>query len=586
MSSAKRNQNKHLLRLSTVLADDVLIPTDASYSETMGAGFKLNISANSDTDHDLEAKDLVGTPVTLALVTEENTYRYFNGLVEELNIRPSTTQNNATDYQLLVVPWTQQLLAKRNNYRIFQDLSIPDVINQVLAEYGALAKFNIKTNATYKPWRYLTQYNETDLAFLTRLMSLVGMTYYFDHENGEHTLKIVDDASTIEKLTPDTIELHPGTAAKDSFQSWTRNSTFTVGKLEHTSHNYQQSATNLALQQETGGDVSQFANATSISSFRYSEDYTTDDEGRALLEVSAKQMQSGVHEWQGSGDVRHIQVGKNFSIALADGKAHPDDSLEFTCTHITLNASESGSLHCNTAAIEAGNLRYPVGRQPTVNGLETATVVGKSGEEIQTDESGRVKVQFHWDRSGISDGKNTCFLRVMQGFASGGFGMQFTPRVGDEVVVAYENGNPHRPFIIGSVYNSRNPVPYGDHSGLRSGIRTRSSKNGAPDNCNELYFHDEKGKEEVYFQSEKDYNQHVKNDSTAKIDNNKAVQVLKNETQKVGENLTTEVGKKILVDAGDQITIQVGSSVIKITDSKIDISSKKVVINGNKVSIN
>lgn len=587
MANGLATQDKRLLRLSTVLAKDELIPSRLTYTESLGSGFNINLSAFSEVNHDIQAKDLVGTAVSLALVDSKNQFRYLNGLVQQLKASPSTTKNNATDYQLTIVSWFQLLLSKRRNYRIFQDARIPDVIRTLFAEYGSIAKFDINNKNSYKPWRYLVQYDETDYDFVCRLMSLQGMTFFFDHQKDKHVLSIFDDSSLVTQLTPKSlISLHPNNYAEDSLMHWGRSSQFATGKHEIISYNYNNPSINLMINQQVDSPIANIPNVTNVSSYNYSGDYTAQDEGTSILTAQVNRESGKVHSWSGNGNVRTMAVGKNFSIKLADGTAHPDDGKLFTATTVSLAADDFvGELTSQVTAVEHGHLIYPQTESPKAPSLQTARVVGKQGQEIQTDKLGRVKVRFHWDRAD-SNGQHTCFLRVMQGFASAGFGAHFTPRVGDEVVVAFENGNPDRPFIIGSLYNSENNPPYAEHNGLRAGIRTRSSLKGGADNCNELYFHDEKGKEEVFFQAEKDHNSLIKNNQTTKIGNNKHQQVIKNETNKVGENLTINVGKTLLVEAGEQIKLQVGGSTITVTGDQISISSNTVTINGNAVNIN
>ncbi|BFM08572.1 type VI secretion system Vgr family protein [Halioxenophilus aromaticivorans] len=588
MAGGLVTQDKRLIRLTTVLAQDELIPARMTYNETMGDGFTINVDAFSEINHDIQARDLVGTAITLAIVDADNNLRYFNGLIQHLRAGPSTTRNNHTSYHITVVSWLQLLLSKRNNYRIFQDTPIPSVIKQVFADYGGAVEFDIKTTRGYKNWRYLVQYDETDLNFVYRLLALEGLSFFFEHANGQHTLKVVDDSSSLASLAPKSvIDLHPNNYAADSFTQWTRNSHFATGKHELVSYNYNKPSKSLFMNQQVDADIAAIPNVANVTSYSYSGDYTAEDEGSSILKARVKRESAKVNTWSGSGNVRTMAVGKNFSIIRTDGTVHPDKDIIFSATKVSLIADDiNGALTSHVTAVKEGHLYYPSATAPKVPSLQTARVVGKKGQEIQTDEHGRIKVRFHWDRNGRHDGQNTCFLRVMQGFASSGFGMQFTPRVGDEVVIAFENGNPDRPFVIGSLYNSENNPPYADQNGLRSGVRTRSSLNGGEDNCNELYFHDEKGKEEVYFQAEKDHNVLVKNNQTIKIGNDKKHQVVNNETHDVGNNLTIMAGNKILVDAGNELKLQVGSSTITITSSKIEISSSAVAVNGSLVTLN
>ena len=193
-----------------------------------------------------------------------------------------------------------------------------------------------------------------------------------------------------------------------------------------------------------------------------------------------------------------------------------------------------------------------IGRQPLVLGPQTAIVVGPKGDEIHTDKHGRVKVQFHWDREGKKDEKSSCWLRVSQPWASKGFGFMALPRIGDEVVVDFLEGNPDRPLITGRVYNGVNTAAVDAARRRRRcrGVRSRSSKKGGDDNFNELRFDDMKGSEYVWFQAEKDYHQWVKNDARVTVKANRKQEVVKNESFKVGENLEGTIGKNATLKIG------------------------------------
>lgn len=611
MSSGLSTQNLRLIRLTTALGDDVLIPKSVSYSATVGSDFNLGIMCFSEVEHDLALADIVATEVTIELILQDNSSTFLKGYVQSVQATSAYVENTHSQYRLSVNSWFKMLGGARSNSRIFQDMSIPDVVESVLGEYGGSVKYQLQLKRSYNPWRYLVQYDETDYDFVVRLLALEGITFYFEHTEDAHTLTILDDASFIADLSQSPVFLQPHTQAHDSFSSWSRSGSFTSGVFELGSYNYQQPSSLIDVSKSVSSPGSDFAHSSESVVYRYTGHNTTAAEAQAQADALAYKASSGVETWNGGGSVRHMALARNFAVALPDGAPHPDDGKTFTSMGYTLSADDTnGQLSCGVTAVLSGGLFFPEAKQPQISSLLTAQVVGKPGEEIQTDELGRVKVCFHWDRSGLTDGQNTCFLRVMQGFASSGFGLHFTPRVGDEVVVAFEGGNPDRPFIIGSLYNAENLPPYADYNGVRAGVRTRSTMGGAADTCNELYFDDAKGKEEVYFQSEKDYKQYVKNDSTTKIDNdrtsevgnnsvdhiindssvkidnNLTTEIGKDENRTIGSNLTTKIGSNGVFDAGSELTLQVGGSVIKISGSKIEISSSQVVINGSQVTLN
>ena len=241
-------------------------------------------------------------------------------------------------------------------------------------------------------------------------------------------------------------------------------------------------------------------------------------------------------------------------------------------------------------------------KKPVINGVQTAIVTGDSADEIMIDQYGRVKVQFDWDREGKKDSKSSCWIRVAQNWAGKKWGAFFFPRVGQEVLVDFINGDPDQPIISGAVYNADLMPPYAlPGEKTQSGIKTRSTKEGGADNFNELRFEDKKGSELVYMQAEKDKQLYVKNDQNEKIDNDRNVEILnndnlnvtKNRIAEMGENDTLKVGKTLNIEAGDEIVIKTGSAQIKMSSSgnitiegtNIDIKGSNVKVDGSAITL-
>jgi len=233
--------------------------------------------------------------------------------------------------------------------------------------------------------------------------------------------------------------------------------------------------------------------------------------------------------------------------------------------------------------------------KPVINGVQTAIVTGDSGDEILVDQYGRVKVQFDWDREGKKDSKSSCWIRVAQNWAGKKWGAFFFPRVGQEVLVDFINGDPDQPIISGAVYNADLMPPYDlPADKTQSGIKTRSTTKGGADNFNELRFEDKKGSELVYLQAEKDKELYVKNDQKDKIDNNRSSEIVKNDDVKVGENRTSDIGKNdtlkvgktLNIEAGDEVVIKTGSAQIKMASSgNITIEGTKIDIKGTQIKV-
>jgi type VI secretion system secreted protein VgrG len=579
-------QEKRLLRLNTCLGPLALIPENLETTQTMSSGFQIRVDAFSETHHELAAKDLIGTMATVGIVQADNTIRYLNGFIREFIVLGSGRGGEVTQYSFEVVSWLEMFLQKRTDCRIFQNKKVDDVISDIFKHYGADADFVINIKQAKTKQRYWVQYNESDLAFFKRLCLLEGLAFYFEHENGAHKLHVIDSPEFLAELSPKKVRLQSHSSNHEHLTKWQSTGRFATGKFTQRAYNYKTPNSPVAVNNAVSTDITETPKVLEMESYIYGDTHSAQGDGKQRLVARANKSTERAQVWTGGGDCRNLSVGKNFELELADGSwllggDFVDKGKTFTLTKVAIAANDtSGTFSCSIEAVPQGELVYPQAKIPTIPGLQTAVVTGPVGEEIHTDVEGRIKVQFHWDRLGKQDDNTTCWLRVMQSFAGPNFGSQFTPRIGQEVVVAFENGNPDRPFVIGSLYHPENPPPYKDHNGTRSGIRTRSTKGGSTKNCNELYFEDKKGKEEVYFQAEKDHNILVKNDQKIKVGNNKAQQIVKNETNNVGENYTINVGKKLLIEAGQEIKLQVGGSTITITGSKIDISASVVDVNG------
>jgi len=371
----------------------------------------------------------------------------------------------------------------------------------------------------------------------------------------------------------------------ESLTSWMFLKKFVVGKSTQRSYNYQTPRQRLESKAEVDTEVKKVPRVTNLESYQYSESFDNILEGNSETALLAHRKGTARHGvWTGTGDYRHLLVGQRFTVVKVPfDPTFRDNNTNFNLTKLTLQMDDEHN--DNQIHIEATNdnaLIFPEGGSPKrMLGSETAVVTGPKGAEIHTNEFGQIKIQFHWDREGKYDNNTTCWLRVSQAMAGPGFGAHFTPRIGQEVIVSFENGNPDKPFVSGVLYHHEHLPPFAKDNGLRSGFRSHSSIGGGSSNFNELSFYDKKGSEEVYIQAEKDHNILVKNDHNTLIKNNKKQQITKSHTNKVGENYTINVGKTLLVQAGQKIKFQVGGSTITLTKGKIDISGAVVDINGN-----
>ena len=579
------SQKGRLIKLQTVLGGDTLVPTKISGSEGLSSLFSYTLEVFSDTRHDIKANELVGTQATFSLFQSDKTYRHFNGFIESLVSTHVQRGGQQSCYRITIISWLG-MLANSSNCRIFQDKTVPDIITEVF-NLHAISKFDKKLQGHHPKHAYTVQYHETDLAFVQRLMRREGIAFYFTHKQGEHTLHLVDKGHTLPALSPsDKLYLHSGDRLHDQLTSWENTNQFVTGKYKQKAYNYKTPSTKLKLKANAEGETSTIPQVMGMEHYRYNVDYGTSGDGNPDTE---QRRNDGVERQQivyGAGHCRHLQAGHTFTVDTIPANAEwPDSGKPFTLTQVNWTASD----HTHTSqattsdmvgysmqfeAISKGGLIAPAAQvTPRINGMQTAVVNGPPGSEIHTDKLGRICVKFHWDERPDTErnGETSCWMRVMQSMAGPGFGAQFTPRIGQEVVIAFEEGHPDRPFVIGVLYHGEHAPPYDSHNGTRNGIKTRSTKGGGASNYNELYFEDKKGKEQVYLHAEKDFDLKIENNQSHVIDHNLSY--------KVGDNETHMVGKEVVIDAGSKILLKVGGSTITITSSSIDIKSPTVNIN-------
>lgn len=576
-------QNKRLLRMATPLGEDVLIPLSIEGEEAMSHAWTYALKVMSEKRHDLTAKDIVGRPVTFAIVQEDNSLRYFNGYVTEFAAEGRTMGGQQSAYRLKVEPWLY-LLDKGSDCRIFQEQTVPDVLKKVFGPLGDIAKFTFDLKQPHEPYRYLTQYNETNGNFVRRLMAMDGIGYIVEHENGQHLVRFFDDPKSLPELPGDsTLKLQNGTASHDHLSSWNYRGNFDTGRFAQRSYSYQQPGAALQSETDAPDTVTELSRAPDVEHYHYAESYATRPGGdRNTGHVMGGAVQHH-HVAKGAGSYRQLQPGRHFSVVQvpAGEWVHGSEDFTFTRVHFVANDRQgSPAFRAEFDAMLKGNMSYPKGEQSRIVGLQSALVTGPKGEEIYTDKQGRIKVAFHWDRDSEKPGeKATCWLRVMQSFAGPGFGAHFTPRIGQEVVVAFENGNPDRPFVLGALYHAEHKPPYASNAGTRSGFRTRSTKGGQVDNCNELYFEDAKGKEELFIQAERDFKGFIKRNETRAVGEDQIVKVGRDRKEHVGRNETVSVGNEFVIKAGKTIKLTVGGSLIQLTGGQIDIKAGYVKIN-------
>ena len=536
-------------------------------TEQISQLFQIDAELISE-DFNISFKKIVGQNVSIRMNTIQGDPRFFNGHVRAF--RQVGNVGRLASYQAVIVPklW---FLTRSADCRIFQNKKVPDIIKEVLEPYNFSKPFEDTLTATYGEWEYCVQYRETDFNFVSRLMEQEGIHYYFRHEKGKHTMVLADGNSTHKPFPKyDTVPFQ-GTGHdmvnKQIMRDWAVTMEVQPSFYKLTDFDFKKPKTSL------------LSNATVLTEkveggeheiFDYPGEYTELSDGEQYALARINELNTQFKTAQGQGDARGICVGCEFTLEGSD--RHDQDGKYLVTSSVIQASAESyfsdggdtggAAFSCGCTAMQASDVSFfppRVTPKPIIQGTQTAIVTGPAGDEIHTDKYGRVKVQFHWDRKGKHDENTTCFIRVSELWAGRRWGSTFTPRIGQEVIVAFLEGDPDQPIIIGSVYNGVQMPPYlGDgpdpkhkHDPNVSGIKSCSTKGG--NGYNELRFDDTKGKEQIFVHAEKDLDVRVKNSVRETVGGNIDLTVGYEDkgtvTTRVHDNLTLWIGRNFGMQA-------------------------------------
>jgi type VI secretion system secreted protein VgrG len=548
--------------------------------EELGRPFKYDLLLLSESG-DLVLSDLLGQVVTVELdlpftpATPNDGVRYFNGYVTRFSRQGVHRDYHV--YSATVRPWLW-LLSQPSNCRIFQNKTIPDIIKEVFRGHG-LTDFQESLTGDYSPRDYVVQYRETDFNFVSRLMEGHGIYYFFTHQSDKHTLVLADSYGAHQKVNgyEEVPYVRPGSLQQslpDHIDDWESGQQIEPGTVVLNDFNFETPKANLLVTRSAPNSHEK----ADFERYDYPGEYPKRSEGEVLARLRFEELNVQYEQARGTGNAKGLTTGSLFELS---GYPIDSENREYLITGTTFTIegpqyeSQGGSgdteiFRCSFATVDSKCpfRTQPGTPRPTVAGPQTAIVVGKDGEDIWTDEYGRVKVQFHWDREGNDDENSSCWVRVAQMWAGAKFGAINIPRIGDEVIVDFLEGDPDRPIITGRVYNADNMPPYTlPDNKTQTGIKTRSSKGGNPDNFNEIRFEDKKGKEELHIQAEREMSTHVKRNQSTSVDGDQTITVIGNQSvtiQGKGKSpvhSTTSVTGKHTFDASDTIKIQAPTSI-------------------------
>jgi type VI secretion system secreted protein VgrG len=571
--SVAYTQDNRLISIDSPLGKDVLLLQGFTGREGISHLFSFHLDLASEKDS-ISFKSIIGQKVTIRVTQADNTPRYFNGLVSRF--AQSGSDERFTHYQMEVVPWLW-FLTRVADCRIFQEKTIPKIIEEVFKSRG-FTDYKLSLTASYDQREYCVQYRETDFNFVSRLMEQYGIFYFFEHENGKHTMVLADSASAHHPC-PKQATAHYGLSAgsitaEDVVTGWQMEQELRTGKYALNDYNFETPSTSLLAEEpslvKVGGN-------TKFEIYDYPGEYLNHSQGQTMAGVRMQEEEAGHLVITGSSVCRAFTSGHKFTLADHYRK---DANAPYVLTEIqhvatvgssySLGDHGSGEHYSNHFTCIPADTPFRPARitpKPFVQGPQTALVVGKSGEEIWVDKYGRIKVQFYWDRQGKKDEKSSCWIRVSQPWAGKNWGGMWIPRMGQEVVVDFLEGDPDRPLITGRVYNADETVPYKlpDHQTV-STLKSRSSKGGGADNYNEIRFEDKKGSEQVFINAEKDMDFRVENDSREYVKNDRHLIVHNNQQELVEADKHSHVkGKHVEAVDGDQSLTVKGDQKIQIS---------------------
>ena len=590
-------QENRPIRVDTTLPTDKLLLLKVSGRESISSPYSYRLEMMSESA-DIKGADLLRTEMRVTLETDGGT-RTLHGLVNRF-ARVGESQG-LTFYEAELVPWLWFLSLKRN-IRIFQNVSPLTIIQDLFDEAG-YSDFEVRCNRPPPPRDYCVQYRESTMDFVARLMEEEGIFYFFEHTDSKVMLILADDNAAMPACPGAAIPLNAegrGYQREDYVRGLRQEDAVRTSAVALTDYDYLQPSLNLLQAIPDGPD----------EAYDWPGKYTDPQDGDRYARLRLESEEALLHVVTGGGFCRSLGAGHTFDVELPSR-----DTLSFALLDVAFEfhtgdyrSWDSGSYdgHCEFTAIPKDTkyrspLRTP---RPVVRGSQTAVVVGPGGEEIWVDKHGRVKVQFFWDREGKKDENSSCWVRFSTAWAGKGWGQISIPRIGQEVIVDFLEGDPDRPIITGRVYNAEQVPPYElPDKQSQSGIKSRSTKGGSTEMFNEIRMDDEKDAEEVYIHAQKDETimvendrtltvehdesitvnhdrtKYVKNDEESTIDHDRTEKVTNNETITIGANRKEEVGADETIKIKGNCTIEIdGNATYKVGgDRKHDVTGKETI---------
>ncbi|WP_025821250.1 type VI secretion system Vgr family protein [Shewanella marina] len=614
------NKQLHFTLTIDGLAEDKLKVVEFTGHEGLSTLYEYQLQLAS-RDPDIDAMMTVDRHACLTIYEQGQVSHRISGIVKRFS--QGDTGHHFTRYQLTLVPAIARL-GLRHNSRIFQQLSVPEIISVLLQEMN-IDDYAFSLSRTLPVREYCVQYRETDLEFIARLASEEGIFYSFLFEQDKHSVLFSDDSQSSYKLAqPLPYNGIAGGVSEQPFvYGFIDSKQIASSSAQLKDYSFKKPAFSFLNQQQ---GIEMDYQTGEYPYFDYPGRYKDDESGKAYTQIRLEYLRRAAQTASAQSNVAGVQSGCSFDL-----QDHPDSQYnrDWLVTELTCQGAQPQSLeeeggegattYNNQFELIPGHLQWrPIPNpKPKVDGPQIATVVGPEGEQIFCDEFGRVKVQFPWDRYGNGDDLSSCWVRVSQGWAGGQYGMLAIPRIGHEVIVSFLEGDPDQPIITGRTYHAVNqpPYPLPDHK-TRTVIRTQTHQG---EGFNELRFEDQAGQEEIYVHAQKDLNllvehdriDHIKHDKHVTVENDRFSHIKGNEhitvdgesrefvkgerslvvegalhiktgsvwVNQAGDEIHIKAGQKVVIESGAEITVKAGGSFIKLDPAGVHVVGSTVKIN-------
>jgi len=600
---ADPKQTDRPISVTTPLGPDKLLLIGISGQEAVSRLFRYQLDVLAKIGTEVPFDKLLGQSVTAQIQfhPKEPKKRYLNGIC--CRVSEEGQDGEFTTYHLEIVPkfW---LASRKAQSRIFQQMSVPDILKKVLDGYDAA----FELQGTFEKRDYCVQYRETDFNFACRLMEEEGIYFFFKHSDGSHKLVVANTPQSHSDVPDGSKQIYEtvtgGNRPEDRIYDWHKLQELRSGKYLLWDHTFELPHKHLEAEKTIQDSVSvgkvthklKVGGNDNLELYDYPGEYAQRFDGvnpgggdqaadlQKIFQDNKRTVGLRMEEEaaasiviQGASTCRQLVSGHKFTLDRhynADGQ-YVITSVSHSAAFDAFRSDSSGDFHytnqftCMPFALTLRPAR--ITPKPVIQGTQTAVVVGPPGEEIWPDKYGRIKVQFHWDRVGGNNEKSSCWVRVATPWAGKQWGMIHIPRIGQEVVVAFEEGDPDQPVVVGSVYNYEQMPPYKlPDNKTQSGLKSRSSKQASATNFNELRFEDKKDAEQIYVHAEKDFDGVIENNESRKVGfekkdkGNQSIEIFNNQELKVGCSQASEGSQTITVYKDRTETVETGNEMVTV----------------------